>query len=117
MISLHVDQNPFKPAQRPVVHADALANFQVRPRLLRHSGRYGELQRLNFLVRNGNRCPAISDNLQDPGGGDHCAAVREIKATEKAPSESCLLTSVYPGPPPSAPLLPQQNASTSLYLH
>src|SRR5258705_5389467 len=96
MISLHVDQNSFKPAQRPVVHADALANFQVRPRLLRHSGRYGELQRLNFLVRDGNRCPAIPDNLQDPGGGDHWAAVLKIKAAEEVARKEWLFQLFQP---------------------
>src|SRR5258708_30862349 len=113
MISLHVDQNPFKPAQRPVVHADALAYFQVRPRLLRHSGRYGELQRLNFLVRNGNRCSAVPDNLQNPGGGDHWAAILKIKATEQVARKEWLLPFFHPVPPLSKPpLLPQRALRT-----
>ena len=46
-------ENAFKIPERSLVHSDALAFFEERPRLSGGPGAYDLLERLNFLVING----------------------------------------------------------------
>src|SRR5258708_1079710 len=116
VIALHIDQNSFEAAQCPVIHADALADFQVRPGLLGHSGRHCKLQRLNLFVRNRDGRASIPDNLQHAGSRDNRTAVLKIKSAKEIAREEWLFDLFYPVRPLPDALVRRQQALVTLSL-
>jgi len=103
MISRHGGPESCKPAQLPS-SADAWANFQVWPRVLRHSGRSGELA----------GCESSSEteiasrpyrHFARPRGGDHWAAILKNQSGRRGAREEWLFHLLLPGPTNSETLL------------
>ena len=87
MAALEAGQNPFHPVEDVMLDADALADFNVWPRLEVNPGAHCGLNRTDFRVVHRHGSLAPSDDRYHPWRNQHGEAVVHVKAAEDVSRE------------------------------
>src|SRR3981189_2494923 len=96
MTPFEMDQNAFEIIEAPIIHSNPLADWEVRPRLVRQSRAKRLADRLEFPLFHRNRTSAVPQDLLHARSHQKRPTILIIKSAEQITWKQRLLNFLYP---------------------